>query len=337
MTDQLNTSTYMALSEPIAISEQQWDDGMLQFVSISCLTYNHGPYIREALEGFLIQKTTFPVKIFIFEDCSTDDTVSIIKEYQAKYPHLFVPFFQPENTWGKPMRKKALAPFFNARKQAKYLAICEGDDYWTDSLKLQKQIDFLEANEDYSFCFHDALVIHENSGKQHLRVGSRKIDPIVDLKSVIIQNNFATASLVFRSAFYNATSDILSKTAKGDYAVVILLAEKGLGRYLPEVMSAYRLHEGGVWSSKSSDYKLEQDVEFYDLWYNYFDDASIKKVIVQKRNKTKQSQSLNAMRSGEFIKGLLGWLAHFNFTTDPRLSSSPRKVLSAMKEGFGKL
>ena len=140
-------------NKPISLIKQCLDDDIVQLVSISCVTYNHENYIRDAIEGFLMQKTTFPVKIVIFEDCSTDNTANIIREYQAKYPYLFNIFFQTENTWAKPIRKKALEPYFEAHNKSKYIALCEGDDYWTDPFKLQKQVDFLEQNEDYGLVF----------------------------------------------------------------------------------------------------------------------------------------------------------------------------------------
>ena len=130
------------LKEPSPITEQIWPEGTTPMVSISCLTYNHENYIRDAIEGFLMQKTTFPVRIVIFEDCSTDNTASIIKEYEDKYPNLFSTFYQPVNTWGKEIRQEALKPFRKSLYSAKYIALCEGDDYWTDPLKLQKQVIF---------------------------------------------------------------------------------------------------------------------------------------------------------------------------------------------------
>src|SRR5690554_6356607 len=109
-----------------------------------------------------MQKTTFPVRIVVFEDFSTDATREIVKEYEAKYPNLFVTVLTTHNTYGKPERSEALKPYFEARAVAKYIALCEGDDYWTDPLKLQKQVDFLEGNEEYSMCFHNALVDYED-------------------------------------------------------------------------------------------------------------------------------------------------------------------------------
>lgn len=152
-------------NKPIPITQHVLDDDTVQLVSISCLTYNHENFIRDAIEGFLMQKTTFPVKIAIFEDCSTDNTANIIREYQEKHPYLFNVFLQAENTWEKPIRKKALEPFYKAHNKAKYIALCEGDDYWTDPLKLQKQVDFLEQNEDYGLVFTE---IDRVDGEGHI-------------------------------------------------------------------------------------------------------------------------------------------------------------------------
>ena len=137
-------------------------DSAKPIVSISCVTYNHEKYIRDAIEGFIIQKTTFPFKIFILDDASTDHNVEIIREYESKYPRLFSCFFLKENTWGKPNRREIVKPFLEARNEGKYIALCEGDDYWTDPYKLQKQVDFLEANPKYTLTGGYAIKIYEN-------------------------------------------------------------------------------------------------------------------------------------------------------------------------------
>ena len=112
-------------------------------VSIGCITYNHAPYIRQCLEGFLMQKTTFPFEIIINDDCSTDGTTEIVKEYADKYPDLIIPIFHEENQYQKGVRG-IYAKFVYPKVRGKYIALCEGDDYWIDPLKLQKQVDFLE-------------------------------------------------------------------------------------------------------------------------------------------------------------------------------------------------
>ena len=125
----------------------------LPLVSICCVTYNHAPYIRNCLEGFLMQKTSFPVEILIHDDASTDGTDEIIREYARLYPEKFFPLIEEENQYSKPNHK--CPDFYNyERARGKYIAYCEGDDYWTDPLKLQKQVDFLESNPQYSVCWH---------------------------------------------------------------------------------------------------------------------------------------------------------------------------------------
>lgn len=106
-------------------------------VSICCITYNHAPYIRQCLEGFLIQKTTFPFEILIHDDASTDGTADIIREYEARYPHLIKPIYQVENQYSK--GTKISSTYNYPRAKGKYIALCEGDDYWTDPLKLQNK------------------------------------------------------------------------------------------------------------------------------------------------------------------------------------------------------
>jgi len=116
-------------------------------VSICCITYNHENYIRDAIEGFLMQKTSFPIEIIIHDDASTDNTAQIIKEYEDKYPDLFCNIFQNENQWSKG-GGSIYARFLYPQARGKYIALCEGDDYWTDPLKLQKKVDFMEVNPD---------------------------------------------------------------------------------------------------------------------------------------------------------------------------------------------
>ncbi len=138
------------LAKPIPVTACHWENDALPLVSISCITYNHENFIRAALEGFLMQETTFPVEILIHDDASTDETAAIIREYQQKYPDLIFPIYQTENQHSKGIKISATYQFPRAR--GKYIALCEGDDYWIDPLKLQKQVDFLEANHEYGIC-----------------------------------------------------------------------------------------------------------------------------------------------------------------------------------------
>ena len=135
-----------------------------ELVSIHCMAYNHAIYIKDCLDGFVKQKTNFPFAAYVGDDCSTDGTTEIIKEYEAKYPDIIKGIYHNKNT-------KAQVNFFDILKQCKgkYLIFCEGDDYWTDENKLQKQVDFMEQNPDYSICFHPVKRIFEgNAAKNDL-------------------------------------------------------------------------------------------------------------------------------------------------------------------------
>lgn len=143
-------------------------------VSISCITYNHAHYIKDALEGFLMQQTNFPFEVLIHDDCSTDGTDKIIREYAERYPDIIKPMYETVNQYsqGKPIGSM----IWNIpRAKGKYIAICEGDDYWSDALKLQKQVDFLEANPSYGLCFTDFNIKNETNSRFTKSVFKNKI------------------------------------------------------------------------------------------------------------------------------------------------------------------
>ena len=120
-------------------------------VAIHCMVYNHAPYLRDCFEGFVMQQTNFPFVAIVHDDASTDNSADIIREYETRYPHIFKPIYQTENQHSK--SGVSVVRLINEAIQktgAKYIAMCEGDDYWTDPLKLQKQVDFMEANPEYS-------------------------------------------------------------------------------------------------------------------------------------------------------------------------------------------
>lgn len=216
-------------------------------VSISCITYNHAPFIRACLDGFLMQKTSFPFEIIIHDDASTDGTKEIIEEYVTKYPDIIFPMFQEENQYSKGVRGM-MAKFNFPRSKGKYIALCEGDDYWTDPLKLQKQVDFLDANEGYSGCFHYTQTIQEN-GELGKMYGDHKNKLDFDAEST-----FSKLSLFHTSSFVFLKSALelpiwLSKVVSGDMAIFSIIAAKGNLKCLPEVMSIYRKHSGGVTNS----------------------------------------------------------------------------------------
>jgi glycosyltransferase involved in cell wall biosynthesis len=262
--------TYTPLAEPTPISEQVWPEGTIPLVATSTLTYNHEPFIRDCLDGILMQKTTFPVRVVVFEDCSTDATREIVKEYQTKYPHLFVTVFTSHNTYGKPERREALKPYYEARAVAKYIALCEGDDYWTDPLKLQKQVEFLEENLDYSACTHSNYISKEGVlTKSSSRIRTKSLI----LEDLVWGIPFQTASLLFRK---NALElpDIFTGSLT-DTTLFMLLAESGKIFFMPETMSVYRKHDNSVWAPLNHRSKIKVREGYQLKRITYFSDSSI--------------------------------------------------------------
>lgn len=155
---------------------KNWKDDIdTPIVSICSTAYNLESCIAEALDSFLMQETDFPFEILIRDDCSTDKTVEIIKEYASRYPKIIKPVYEKENTYSQ-----GIKPMLQVIKISKgnYIATCDADDYWTDPLKLQKQADFLINNPLYVGCFHDCMMVYEgekSNQKQHLRIGNREI------------------------------------------------------------------------------------------------------------------------------------------------------------------
>ena len=152
--DRIDSEDFNFLASPVRVDEQHWPEGTVPLVSICCITYNHEKFICECLEGFLMQETTFPVEILIHEDASSDKNADIIREYRELYPKIIKPIFQSENQYKKKIKPNVKYNY--PRALGKYIALCEGDDYWTDPLKIQSQFNLMEEEEGCSLCFHNS-------------------------------------------------------------------------------------------------------------------------------------------------------------------------------------
>lgn len=220
-------------------------------VSICCMTYNHQDYIHDAINGFLDQITTFPIEIIIHDDASDDDTGKIVAEYKEKYPKLIVKMLQAENQYSKGI--KPFVKYVWNRAVGKYIALCEGDDYWTDPLKLEKQVSFLEENPKYVMCYHNAIVVDEAGRK----ISDSKLaaDLQRDYTEKELMNGACalTLTLCFRNIISELPDDI-NKVLNGDTFLTSLLGQYGAGKYMPEIGKAvYRKHYSSVWSSLDSN------------------------------------------------------------------------------------
>ena len=252
-------------------------------VSICCLTYNHKKFIRQCLDGFVMQKTNFKFEVFVHDDASTDGTPDIIKEYQQKYPDIIKPIFQTENQFskGNPISRKFIYPLF----KGKYVALCEGDDYWIDEYKLQKQVDFLESNPDYSICFHPVKFVYEDKpNKSNIYPSKRFLSQNLTFEKLLQDNFIQTNSVVYRWRFYNDDiEDVFPIGIRpGDWYLHLCHAKIGKIGVIKDVMSVYRRHSGGVWTdSDVTNRNLhrrhgQKEIKMYNSVYEILADKSEK-------------------------------------------------------------
>lgn len=258
-----------SVNASISLYVQQQIDRIADFCSrskplvvIRSITYNHVSFLHEALDGFLKQHTDFPFVVVVHDDASTDGTADILRDYAEKHPNIVFPIFENENQHSKHdgSLDEILIQAINATG-AKYIALCEGDDYWTDPLKLQKQIDFLESHPDYSMCTHNYIEFFQNNHEFGNKLGIVSMD--YDLKSYIRFKEwiYLTLTLVYRRSMLN--DDIYSMYGNcRDTTLIYHLLTNGKGFFMHEVMGVYRRHDGGVWTSIGNENNAwDTDVE----------------------------------------------------------------------------
>lgn len=264
-------------------------------VSIYCLAYNHESYIRETLEGFINQRTKYGFKVIVHDDASTDNTANIIKEYCNNYPDLFEPIFQTENQFSKNV--DVINAFILPRLVGDYVAICEGDDYWCDSNKLEKQISFLENNDAYSACVHNSVFLDmkKNTSRPFNRNVNREKD--LELTDVIdgVNGVFHTSSVIYRRSILNNNYRFVDfMKSVGDYPKAILMALNGKIKYFPEQMSVYRFASTPTsWTSNNTGKfiikrrveRLNEEIEMLKLLAK--DDPGDVKVVINSIYKKK--------------------------------------------------
>lgn len=230
-------------------------------VSVCMITYNHEKYISQAIDSVLMQKTNFDYEIVIGEDCSTDRTREIVLEYKAKYPDKIKLLLQEKNVG-------MMQNFIDTLKacSGKYIALLEGDDYWTDPYKLQKQVDFLEANPEYVLTFHKISILHLNG---NITIHPNLQKNIFGLEDLISGNFVPTCSVVFRNIPFEFPS-FYRRLRIGDYPLYFLLMKYGKFYYLDFNMATYRLHKESNFSSKGELFSLKTVLEVYLSFVEYY-------------------------------------------------------------------
>lgn len=219
-------------------------------VSICCLAYNHGNYIRDALEGFLMQKTTFKFEVLIHDDASSDNTPEIIREFEKKYPDIIKPIYQSENQYSKGIKITTNYQF--PRVKGKYIAFCEGDDCWIDQNKLQMQIEYMESHPDCTL--HVCAAYQVNESRKVLReIHPYKGDKLLDIEIFFDKKiNYPMASLVFPARLNKQLPDYLLKAPVGDFPTVMHCLSQGNGYYCDRIMTEYRTGVPGSWTTLNS-------------------------------------------------------------------------------------
>lgn len=244
-------------------------------VSVCCITYNHASYIRQCLDGFLMQKTNFKYEVIIHDDCSTDGTTEIVREYAEKYPDIIVPLFEEKNQYQNGV-KRIMATFVYPKVRGKYMALCEGDDYWTDPLKLQKQFDYMESHPQCSLLhtafkflteedhtLHDSLIDQEEYNKckeENLNVACE----IFNFKYRVV-----TASSFMRYDCYTkvvSDEDFYKHSFYlGDIQLWAMLLQYGDIGYLPDYTTVYRVHADSACRQTNMEIDAKNHLEITEM------------------------------------------------------------------------
>lgn len=220
-------------------------------VSVICNAFNHEKYITDALEGFIKQKTNFKFEVLVHDDASTDRTAEIIKEYEKKYPDIIKPIYQTENQYSK--RVKINTVYNYPRAKGKYFAFCEGDDYWTDKNKLQKQYNYMEKHSEVDMCAHKAVAVKSSTGEIEFYFPEIKEDTLFKTEEVI-DTYFSTNSLFCKAETLTNPAEF-RKQLTLDYTMQLQGALKGGIYCFADCMSVYRCMTDNSWTRKMQNNK----------------------------------------------------------------------------------
>lgn len=255
------------------------DNEQKPLVSICCLTFNHAKFVRKTIDSFLMQKVDFTYEIIIHDDASTDNTAEIIREYEIKHPIIIKPIYQTENQHTKGIRV-SYTTFKVAR--GKYIAFCEGDDYWIDPYKLQKQVKFLESHPECTICGHAIKKFYENEKKFGIPFPRYKKPKITDLKYLLKESILSSVSIMFRSYITQNLPDIFFEVPFADLILKIICAEKGKIGFINEVMAIYRVHNKSMTQRKSSNFSEKQIINIEKIT-EYLNNKKLEKLLLRRR------------------------------------------------------
>lgn len=240
-------------------------------VSVICFAYNHEPFIRKCLDGFVMQKTNFKFEVLINDDASTDGTAEIIKEYEKKYPDIIKPIYQKENQFSKGI--SIGATFLYPKVAGKYIAFCEGDDYWTDPEKLQIQVDFLESHPDFTGCFHKSVRRDVKTNKDLSFMPTQEAlrgKTVFTIKEIRKYYFIETPSVMYRFGKYKEEllSEYPEKIVNVDSWFIYFFSLRGKIKYIDRLMSIKTINETGIWNS-SIQSEDERNIKYAEKIVNF--------------------------------------------------------------------
>lgn len=224
-------------------------------VSIRCITYNHESFIAQALDSFLMQKTVFPFEIVVHDDASSDKTANIVREYEKKYPDIIKPIYEEENQYSKNVAH--FRKVVDDACKGKYIAYCEGDDYWIEPDKLQVQVDWLESHPEHTMCCSDAIIESPNGILDWHRYEKDCDIPVKDM--ILGGGQFVqTATIVYRRDILNNYPDVCLKCHVGDFPLQLWAVLNGKVRYIAQKTASYRYFRSGSWTSNQRNFDIKK-------------------------------------------------------------------------------
>lgn len=253
-------------------------------VTVCIFAFNHEKYIAQAIESVLSQKMNFEFEVIVGEDGSTDMTIEILHRFQSLNSSKLRILEQDQSKKiylnGYPTGRWNFINTLSCAR-GKYISLLDGDDYWIDPLKLQKQVDFLEANPDFAICFHNVLIENKSGEKGLCNLIPDNIEKTLSIVDLAKFNFIHTPSVVFRNGLIKDFPEWFLKSPVGDYPLHMLNARQGLIKYFPEAMAVYRMHGGGAWGTKSRIFQLvnfSKVVEY--LIHEFRDNNSVRENLV---------------------------------------------------------
>jgi glycosyltransferase involved in cell wall biosynthesis len=298
---------------------------MKPLVTILCISYNQEKYIKQTIEGFLMQKVNFTYEILIHDDASTDGTQKIIKKFAAKEPKIFRPLLETENQYSK-NGVQFLKDMYQMA-EGKYIAVCEGDDYWTDPDKLQTQVDFMESNPDYSVCFHQVRIEYSDNKTKDQIYPDVSNKSWYNTKELLMTNYIQTNSVLYRRHTYEG---IATNVTPSDWYMHLYHASLGKIKFIEKVMSVYRKHPGGMWW----DYDIDRDA----IWQKHGVDHLTMWVELKKVYAHKSPVYIDIINKHieEMVDTMLRIDETYNLNTMSRVSALAPEVVSRIIHDLNK-